>query len=196
MKGWTRLRGLPLSLAGADRDRLASLKKADVTVKMKSSSGFRAIRGFPKYDLRWGRWSSGSLVLTLAKVNSAKAELAAEFLGSVVFQFWGAGSCDNEVRGAVKVWVRGGNAGTIHTIPVLGVDSKIIRVSQYSVQLLLVLGVSAQGIRSTGGNGVGAGVDETELVVSNGNFQESGAPRVTIVFAICIDKDRDRVNFC
>jgi hypothetical protein len=136
------------------------------------------------------------VVFALAKINSTKAELSAEFSGSVVFRFWGAGSRYDEVWGAVEVWVWGGNAGAVHAIPVLGVDSKIVWVSQYSVQLLLVCGVSAQGVRSTGGKGVGAGVDETKLVVSDGDFKEAGAPRVTVVFAICIDKDRDCVNFC
>src|SRR5712691_3926125 len=145
-----------------------------VTLKMYSSYGLRDAKGFPKLDVRRGRWGVWIPVVTGTNVD----------LTGTTVKYRGRGVVLGKSRG-IKFC---GCWGAVNTSPVLGVDSKIVWLLEGSFQLFLVGNFSSQGIRLANGKGKDVGVDKREFVVVDRNFPKLICPLVGVFFTITEDE--------
>jgi len=137
---------------------------------MYSSYGLRGAKGLPKLEIgRSGRriWVP---VITGTEVDLTGATVKCRGRGVVLGKSRSIEFC--------------GCWGAVNTSPVLGVDSKIVRLLEGSFQLFLVYDFSSQGVRFTDGKGKDVGVDEYEFVVMDRDFPESIRPLVSVFFTI------------
>src|SRR5260221_5228828 len=145
-----------------------------VTLKMYSSNGLRDGKGFPKLDVWRGRRGVWIPVVTGTKVDLTGTAVKCRGRGVVLGKSWGIKFC--------------GCWGTIHTSPVLGVDSEIVWLLESSFQLFLVCGFSSQRVRFADGKGKDIGVDKRELVVMDRDFPKPICPLVGVFFTVTEDK--------